>query len=360
MTRQLHPSLDSIQASLSGRNEGSVADAPDMMHSPYSEPARVSTDDNAIPPFIMELIARRARAGLQPRGISLHPGRIISVPPEYFGDDEQPEDPVMILLDHENSQHGLWHGWIVASETDYAGWNDLVLDEEDNLDPAIGLVQTWNNVTLKVPESAISLGALTHNRLATVRILAHEAKLGTRVAEPARPGHVAVRRIGTNLWGTTGSPVGYNDPRQPYRALYHRLATRLSKSFQATSRNFLLERLLSSFLAFAVDVGLLTTPINWVPDAMGKNVDTTAWQLDDKLEAAFLPATPDAINLRFRLVRPAHAVITLARRGQMIERETLEDVETEVAFTITEADEMTLNIQVDGMPDRIWHLPRKP
>lgn len=359
MTRPLHPSLDSIRAALSGRNEDLPSNVPDTLQPPH-EPAGISPDDNAIPPFIAELIARRARAGLQPRGISLHPGRIIAIPPECFGVEEPPEDPVMILLDHEDPRHGLWHGWIVASEADYAGWNDLVIDEEDNLDPAIGLVQAWNEVTLKVPESAISLGALAHDRLAAVRLLAHEAQLGTRTTEPSRPGYIAVRRIGPSLWGTTGSPVGHNDQRQAYRALYRRLAERLSQSFQAANRNSLLENLIGSFLVFAGSAGLLANPTHWIPDAMGEGENATAWQLDDNLEAAFLPATTDAINLRFRLLRPTRAVLTLARHGHLLERETLDHIEAEAAFTITAEEGMTLAIQLDGMPDRIWHLPRKP
>ena len=360
MSHRLWPSLATIDQQLFGCRNEAEANVPSSEISPLSDEAIETPGeiDHSVPPFIAEMIARRARAAARPRGNDLYPGRILAIPPEVFPQDAGPEVPIMILLDHEDAQQGIWLAWVVSSETDYAGWQDLVIDEEDNLDPAIGIVQAWNPLSLRIPEAATPMGALPHDRLAVVRLLAHEAAQGIGVTERARPGHVAVRRIGANAWGTTGTPIDRDDPRRSYRMLYRRIARRLTEACNGTLKNEFLQSLVDSLFAFARNAGLALAPAQWIPDAMGYDNNLEAWRIGENLEAAFIPATHTAVNLRFRVLKSCEVKIALVQRESVLEQEVLSEPAVEVAFTITPGADMALRIATEGEPDRLWQLGR--
>lgn len=360
MNRRLWPSLATIDQQLFGLWSEADASVLSEISPASNEAIETSRDvDHSVPPFIADVIARRARAAAKPRGNDLYPGRFLAVPPEVFPQDAAPEVPIVILLDHEDARNGVWQAWIVSSETDYAGWHDLVIDEDDKLDPALGMVQAWNSLSLRVPEAATPMGALPHDRLAVVRLLGHEAAQASRVAERPRPGNVAVRRIGASAWGTTGTPVGNDDPRGSYRMLYRRVAKRLSEACNGELHNDFLQSLLDSLFAFARDAGLTLTPTKWIPDAMGEDGDLEAWRIGGNLEAALIPATSTAVNLRFRVVRCCKVKIALVQDESVLEQEVLSEPTAEVAFTITPGAHMTLRIAIDGEADQLWQLGRR-
>jgi hypothetical protein len=81
--------------------------------------------------------------------------------------------PLCVLLDAPAEVPAVWHGWLLSAETDYAGWWDFVLQEQDApFDPEAGMVQLWNPVRLYLPMAARVVGELSPARLQAVRTMA--------------------------------------------------------------------------------------------------------------------------------------------------------------------------------------------
>ena len=124
---------------------------------------------------------------------------------------------------------GLWSGWIVAQEVDYASNQDLVLQEENGpLSPDAAMVQTWNPVRLKLHGDEIILGKLSPECLACVGFL---AEIDTEFFVAPRPGRIGTSILPGGSTIVTGTPIGGpSDPRREYQELYGNLALEIAAS----------------------------------------------------------------------------------------------------------------------------------
>ena len=126
----------------------------------------------------------------------------------------------------------LAQGWVTAGESLYAGPRDWVLQDaevEGELDPRLGMVQLWNPVTVPLSSLVEFAGRLRESSLRDIErlALAPEAALPIRPA-PGRVGWVQADGVGR----VCGTPLGEQDPRLAYQALYRRLARLLDKTQQ--------------------------------------------------------------------------------------------------------------------------------
>lgn len=129
-----------------------------------------------------------------------------------------------------------WQGWMAAGEADWAGACDVLLEPGDEpFEPLFGVVQAWNPVTLTpAPQlCARVLGELSATRLAAVRAVHDEWMTQQPLAIDAAPGHIALRSAGGVFTVLSGTPLGSNDPRAEYQALYRDVAQSLGASLQA-------------------------------------------------------------------------------------------------------------------------------
>ena len=168
-----------------------------------------------------EAVARRAFPARWAPGRLLsvvHDGRLLGVLLDKCIDDEH------------------WQGWMAAGEADWAGAFDVLLEPGDEpFEPLFGVVQAWNPVTLTpTPQlCARVLGELSATRLAAVRAVHDEWMAQQSLAIDAAPGHIALRSVGGVFTVLSGTPLGGNDPRTEYQALYRDVAQSLGASLQA-------------------------------------------------------------------------------------------------------------------------------
>ena len=168
-------------------------------------------------------LARR-RAAVQSQGFAAHwaAGRLICFSQDHvvYG----------VLLGHQMGPHR-WQGWMAASECDWAGSFDVLLEPgDDPFEPMFGLVQAWNSVTLTSGTiTAQVVGELSAVRLAAIRAVAdeHAAGAGPSLVSAA-PGRIALRWVaGGSFSVLTGTPLDPGDVREAYQSLYRAAADRL-------------------------------------------------------------------------------------------------------------------------------------
>lgn len=250
----LWPPLALIRRSLTAQAlapQSGHAAPPLESHTPPT--AAPSTPDDACLLLPLTELARR-REALAQRSFGTHwaPGRLLRV--------TQADGVAGLLLDQVDAT-GIgtgnstgaerWHAWWVASEPDWAGAFDVLLEPQDEpFEPALAMVQTWNRVrVVRTPElDAQVLGELSATRLAAVRALALQAELSasssaaaahtahTAHAGPARPGFIALRSVDGFSVLTGSSLGGSDDPRREYQALYGQRAQRFVASQPAWER----------------------------------------------------------------------------------------------------------------------------
>ena len=201
--------------------------------------ARIAHEESSAPPpapsiipdHIKSLFQRRVAANALASLPFPMPGQILAVEkivtprPAQF--DAIMQVPLHVLLDAPAEVPAVWHGWVVSAETDYAGWWDFVLQEQDApFDPEAAMVQVWNPVRLYLPMAARVVGRLSPSRLQAVRALAADFAVTEAPADiPSWPGRVASRSTSQNLRITTGSPLGGDeDTRHRYQELYFEAA----------------------------------------------------------------------------------------------------------------------------------------
>ena len=133
-----------------------------------------------------------------------------------------------VLLDHQIGPHQ-WQGWMVASECDWAGHCDVLLEPgDDPFEPMLGIVQTWNSVTLGTEAvSAQVVGELSAARLAAIRAVAGEHTAAARPPTDPAPGRIALRLAEGRFPVLTGTPLGADDVRLAYQGIYRDAAARL-------------------------------------------------------------------------------------------------------------------------------------
>lgn len=201
-------------------DQASAQASPEVLHSKPS-----------VPEAIRDLIRRRVAALSLSSTPLPAPGQIVSaekiVTPRPGQLDAIMLVPLFVLLDAPAEAPAVWHGWLVSAETEYAGWWDFVLQEQDTpFDPEAAMVQLWNPVRLYLPMAARVVGQLLPARLQAVRSLAADFVAAEPPADvPCWPGRVASRTTSAGLRVSTGSPLGdEHDARHRYQQLYFEAA----------------------------------------------------------------------------------------------------------------------------------------
>ena len=171
---------------------------------------------------LTELARRREAVAQRAFSARWAPGRLVSVVHEgrLLG----------VLLDR--CIHGnLWQGWMAAGEADWAGPFDVLLEPDDEpFEPAFGLVQAWNMLTLEPSPQLCArvLGEVSATRLAAIRAVHDEWAAQAPLAIAPEPGRIALRTVGGVFSVLSGTPLGAQDPRADYQALYRAAGLQLS------------------------------------------------------------------------------------------------------------------------------------
>lgn len=251
----LSPSIEEIERRLIGINEGliqavdrgetsqAIANAvrrspewaqyqADLAQDSDAAPASVAErPPQAMPAHLLDLIRRRVAAHSLVSSPIPVPGQIVRVEaivtPRSGQLDAVLMAPLHVILDAPAEAEVIWHGWLVAGETDYAGWWDFVLQDQDApFDPEAAMVQLWNPVRLYLPQAARVVGSLSPTRLQAVRSLAGDFAIGEPPTEISPwPGRVASRATSAGFRVVTGSPLGGEaDLRHRYQQIYFEAA----------------------------------------------------------------------------------------------------------------------------------------
>lgn len=245
MTHDLWPPIGAIRSALGAApaDDGRVpAPSPSADEAVLSfvaapgapaAPAGSPGDAPDAPALLLPLVelARRRQAVVE-RAFNARwaPGRLLSVVHEgrLLG----------VLLDRCVDGQ-LWHGWMAAAETDWAGPFDVLLEPDDEpFEPSFGLVQTWNALSLRaVPQlCARVVGEISATRLAAVRAVHDECVAAVPLAIEPAPGRIALRTAAGSFSVLSGTPLGADDPRAAYQAAYREAGLRLSRALQDLPR----------------------------------------------------------------------------------------------------------------------------
>ncbi len=318
-----------------------------------------------MPASIRDLIARRVQARSARYSPSPAAGQIVRI--EDFGkprrNDAGLERPLLVMINAPSGANGVWHGWLAASETDYAGCWDYVLQENQDgiFDPAVGMIQVWNPVYLRIPEDAVVLAELPPARLAAVRALAVEYVSGTIAGEaPVRPGRMWPRRAG-GLQVITGTPLGgLDDPRRRYQELY----LRASEIFQpegvegGVSPGGILGRIVESVRRWAGSTGLSWTPVSLIEQPMGLPPDQpVSYQLGDIARFVLFPDPEGrSLHLRVLLTRGRGFHAALLHEDETIQKHELTPQSREADFFMGVGERNTLLIS-DAKRNLQYRIP---
>jgi hypothetical protein len=178
---------------------------------------------------LSELARRREAVAQRAFNARWAPGRLISVVVEgrLLG----------VLLDRCIHGH-LWQGWMAAGEADWAGAYDVLLEPDDEpFEPAFGLIQAWNVLTLEPSPQLCArvLGEVSATRLAAIRAVHDEWAAQAPLAIAPEPGRIALRTVGGVFSVLCGTPLGEEDPRAEYQAIYRDAASQLSAAVQGSA-----------------------------------------------------------------------------------------------------------------------------
>ncbi|WP_371319938.1 hypothetical protein [Variovorax sp. dw_308] len=128
-----------------------------------------------------------------------------------------------------------WQGWMAAGEADWASAFDVLLEPGDEpFEPLFGMVQAWNPVMLtSAPQLCARVqGELSATRLAAIRAVHDEWATQQAPAIDAAPGRIALRTVAGVFSVLSGTPLGDDDPRADYQALYRDAAGKLGATGQ--------------------------------------------------------------------------------------------------------------------------------
>jgi hypothetical protein len=198
---------------------------------PGAAPPHTAPGAAAPPSAVLDLLlpltelARRREAVAQ-RAFTARwaPGRLVSVVHEgrLLG----------VLLDR--CVHGdLWQGWMAAGEADWASAFDVLLEPDDEpFEPAFGLIQAWNMLTLEPSPQLCArvLGEVSATRLAAIRAVHDEWAAQKALPIAPEPGRIALRTVGGVFSVLSGTPLGVEDPRADYQALYRNAGLQLGSA----------------------------------------------------------------------------------------------------------------------------------
>lgn len=225
MSTDLWPPLALIRSAFE-RDAGLPGGEPVRPPGQPAAEARRSAEDLLLP--LTELARRREAVARRAFPARWAPGRLVSVVHEgrLLG----------VLLD--KCLHGeLWQGWMAASEADWAGAFDVLLEPGDEpFEPLFGLIQAWNVVTLqRSPQLCPRVqGEVSATRLAAIRAVADESAAQAAPAIEPEPGRIALRTVAGVFSVLSGTPLAAaQDQRADYQALYREAAARLGATLQA-------------------------------------------------------------------------------------------------------------------------------
>ncbi len=227
-THELWPPLSLIRSSFVRADAALVASGGGMglVSGPHVDAtvaaAEPEVDESQLLMPLTELARRREAVAQRAFPARWAPGRLLSVLHEgrLLG----------VLLD-KCVQGDVWQGWMAASEADWAGAFDVLLEPQDEpFEPMFGLIQTWNalNLTQTPQLCARVLGELSATRLAAIRAVHDEWKAQVPLAIAPQPGLIALRNAGGVFSVLSGTPLGNQDPRADYQALYREAALPLA------------------------------------------------------------------------------------------------------------------------------------
>lgn len=246
---------------------------------------------------LTELAQRREAVARRAFPARWAPGRLISV---------LHEGRLLGMLLDKCVQGNLWQCWLAASEADWAGAFDVLLEPQDEpFEPMFGLIQTWNALTLRqTPQlCARVLGEVSATRLAAIRAVHDEWAAQLPLTIDSEPGRIALRTAGGVFSVLSGTPLGNDDPRADYQALYREAARPLAMTVAVS--------------------GAPVAPVT--PDAAARHVDGGVWE---SVRGWF------GVD---RLVRPAFAVLALVVVVQNVGLFGTRPDEQEVRFRSTPA-----------------------
>jgi hypothetical protein len=178
---------------------------------------------------LTELARRREAVAQRAFTARWAPGRLVSVVHEgrLLG----------VLLDR--CVHGdLWQGWMAAGEADWASAFDVLLEPDDEpFEPAFGLIQAWNVLTLEPSPQLCArvLGEVSATRLAAIRAVHDEWAAQKILPIAPEPGRIALRTVGGVFSVLSGTPLGVEDPRADYQALYRNAGLQLGSALMQSA-----------------------------------------------------------------------------------------------------------------------------
>lgn len=292
------------------------------------QPSDAPPSPSTVPDHIKSLIERRVAANALATMPFPAPGQIVAVEkivtPRPAQLDAIMQVPLHVLLDAPAEAPALWHGWLVSAETDYAGWWDFVLQEQDApFDPEAAMVQVWNPVRLYLPMAARVVGCISPSRLQALRALAADFAVEEAPSDiPSWPGRVASRSTSQSLRVSTGSPLGGDeDARHRYQELYFaaaeavgepaRLALSALAEIPASQAGTLLNRLIAAAGRMAeillpeprVAVAMngedaVGAPDLFWPDMARMRIDGLTAEGDGRMELTAIGAEPLIVEVR--------------------------------------------------------------
>ncbi|GER18921.1 hypothetical protein [Variovorax boronicumulans] len=226
MTTDLWPPLSVIRHAFeTGAPPGDAAPDAAPVAMPHGNSAGAGTpavSDLLLP--LTELARRREAVARRAFTARWAPGRLVSVVHDgrLLG----------VLLDR--CIHGeLWQGWMAAGEPDWAGPFDVLLEPDDEpFEPMFGVVQAWNVLTLEPsPQLAARvLGEVSATRLAAIRAVHDEWAAHAAPDIAPEPGRIALRGVAGAFSVLSGTPLGPQDPRTDYQALYRDAGLQLGRA----------------------------------------------------------------------------------------------------------------------------------
>jgi hypothetical protein len=277
------------------------------------------------PAFIKMMIRQKVAAGQADFGGFPSSGQMLQISrlptPSGAPADLLIASPLMVLLNVQDKDTKIWHGWMMASEVQYAGFWDLLLEPEDEpFDPLCGMVQIWNPVQLYFPADykANVVGRLNPARLSAVRALAYEFLQGDPFMPRSRPGYIAMRATENDYSIVTGSPLGGNDdPRHRYQQCYHHVAELLNAPALAWRHEAATAGIMEALLdvvaaAWRELTGIMPQPVPPVAHAMHGAVNVTQIGLalqDDLFLFLSESAAGIDLSLTYRGAEPISATV---------------------------------------------------
>jgi hypothetical protein len=127
---------------------------------------------------------------------------------------------------------------MAAGEADWASAFDVLLEPDDEpFEPAFGLIQAWNVLTLEPSPQLCArvLGEVSATRLAAIRAVHDEWAAQKTLPIAPEPGRIALRTVGGVFSVLSGTPLGVEDPRADYQALYRNAGLQLGSALMPST-----------------------------------------------------------------------------------------------------------------------------